>query len=805
MTTPCLLLLMLSALGSPDSTPPDFTQYVRPQIGSVHGRWFFYTPAALPFGMAKLAPHTNAYGSPGSWLPCGYDDRYDSIEGFGNLHEFQIGGIVLMPTVGKLQIVPGRRDDPDSGYRSRFDKSTEQARAGYYRVLLKDYQVKAELTATQRVGFHRYTFPESRASHIIFDIGHRQGESGRIIDAEVVQVGQRAISGRVVTYPFYVHLNDTGRHVPLYFYAELSKTPEAVGTFSAMEQNPSDSYPLEWYSGMDTELFPNKKRIQGRGAGLYVTFATEHEEEIVVKVGVSYTSVDNARKNLETEAAHLAFDEARTHAHAAWRKALSRIEVEDPNTVNKQKFYTGLYHALLGRDMCSDVNGAYPAKDGSTGQLPMKGGKPVHNQYNTDALWESCWNLFQLWNMVYPEVSSDFLQGILAYYTECGWTHDGMAAGAFVPGVPSNFSGLMLASAYQCGIRDFDMELAYRAARNAELEFKDRPFGAGKYDLEEFIHKGYIALDNYQTNVGWGFNFGSSHMLEYSFTSSAVAKFARALGEEDDAKQLFEMSRHYQNIFDPDTKFMRPREKDGSFLKDFDPMKAWVGFQEGNAYQYTWLVPHDVDRLIDLMGRDLFNERLENTFRESRKSLFGGGQEVDSFSGLEKLYNHGNQPCLFQPWLFNYSGKPWLSQLYTRAICDEFYGATPLHGYGFGQDEDQGQLGAWFVLASMGLFDIKGLTDADPSLKIGSPMFRKTTIHLNAHYGRGDRFVIETTHNNADNLYVQSAKLNGKTLTDLTVPWAAFTRGGTLTLTMGSVPDKAFRSQAVDQLKNTNR
>ncbi|MCP4451463.1 MAG: glycoside hydrolase family 92 protein, partial [Planctomycetes bacterium] len=392
------------------------------------------------------------------------------------------------------------------------------------------------------------------------------------------------------------------------------------------------------------------------------------------------------------------------------------------------------------------------------------------------------------WNMVYPDVSSDFLQGILGYYQECGWTHDGMAAGAFVPGVPSNFAGLALASAYQCGIRDYDIELAYQAARNAELVYKDRPFGVGKYDLEEFMEKGYIALDNFQTNVGWAFNFGSSHALEYCFTSSAVAHFARALGKEDDARQLFAMSKHYQNMFDPDTKFMRPREKDGTFLKAFDPMKAWVGFQEGNSYQYTWLVPHDMENLMAMMGSDVFNERLENTFKESRKSMFGGGQEIDSFSGLEKLYNHGNQPCLFQPWLFNYSGKPELTQLYTRAICDEFYGATPKHGYGYGQDEDEGQLGAWFVLASMGLFDIKGLTEAGPSLRIGSPMFRRMTIHLNADYYGGGQFVIETKNNSSKNVYVQSVKLNGTPLKDNILPWAAFVQGGRLELTMGATP-----------------
>ena len=219
----------------------DPTKYVDPQIGSVHGRWFFYTPAAVPFGMAKLAPHTNAYGSQGSWGPCGYDDRHASIEGFGHFHEFQVGGLVFMPTIGALQTVPGKLENPDGGYRSRFDKTTEHAEPGYYSVFLKDYNIKAEITATERVGFHRYTFPETKQAHLIIDIGHRQGESSGVTDAWAKVVNGNEVEGYIETYPEYAKFCDPGKKVKMYFVALLGKQPSATGAFIDSVQTPNVS------------------------------------------------------------------------------------------------------------------------------------------------------------------------------------------------------------------------------------------------------------------------------------------------------------------------------------------------------------------------------------------------------------------------------------------------------------------------------------------------------------------------------------------------------------------------------------
>jgi len=773
-----LFLSLLMAVACNQVSEPKYNavQYVNPQIGSVHGRWFFYTPAALPFGMAKLAPHTNAYESLGSWLPGGYDDRHSSIEGFGHFHEFQIGGVVVMPTVGEFKTIPGSLENPDEGYRSRFDKSDEFAEPGYYSVLLKDYNIKAELTATERVGFHRYTFPKSENAHLIFDIGHKQGESSDVTDAFARLVNKNEVEGYVETNPEYVKFCDPGNRVKMYFVARINKTPQSIGTF------------------VDSEIEKNKAETKGIRNGIYLNFKTEENEVVEMQVGLSYCSIENARLNLNTETSSADFEKVHQTATEKWNNMLGRIQVEDNNLSNKTKFYTGLYHALLGRGLASDVNGQYKLNGEGVGQIPLDdNGRPKYNHYNTDGIWGGFWNLGQLWALAYPDYLSRYVQSNIDFYKETGWLHDGEAAGAFTNGVQTNFQALLMAAAYNCGIRDFDVETGYRAALKNEIEHRGRNLGNGKYDLGYFTKLGYVPYQDTTISNGWVFNFGASHTLEYAFSSYAVAQMAKDLGTTEEYKQLINQAGYWKNLFDPETKFIRPKLPNGEFIPEFDPMKGWDGFQEGNAYQYTWYVPHDPAGLIQKMGRDLFNERLEKTFTESRKSLFGGGKEIHSFSGVETLYNHGNQPCLHQPWLFNYSGKPWLTQFWTRTICDEFYGTEPLHGYGFGQDEDQGQLGAWYVMAALGLFDVQGHTSAHPSFQFGSPMFKKVTIQL-SHEAK-TKLVIETINNSPENKYIKSVKFNGKPLNNCWIGRDKLEQGGTLQFVMGPEPNENWGVQ----------
>lgn len=688
----CFLVICMSIImgcSTSTSSTKALVDYVDPNIGTAHCRWFFYTPAAIPFGMAKLAPSTDAHlGNPGGWQAVGYDFRHTSIEGFANFHEFQVGGVVFAPTVGELQTVPGELENPDGGYRSRFDKKDEVAAPGYYSVLLKDYGVKAELTAMKRVGFHRYTYPKTELANLIFDIGNKQGESGEVKDAEVQYFEDGRVEGYVITSPVYVNIYQKGADVRMYFSAVLNKKPVQVGTFVKDVVN------------------PGKHQEKGPGAGLYMTFSTEEQEAVEVKVGLSYTSIENARFNRETEAADVTFDQAKKNATDVWNESLSRIYVEGGKETDKVKFYTGLFHALLGRGLASDANGYYPKNNGTVGRIALdEEGNPVHQHYNTDAIWGGFWNLTQLWSLAYPEYYSDWIKSQLLVYQDAGWLGDGIACSKYVSGVGTNFTSLAIAAAYNCGIRDFDVQQGYEAALKNEVEWRGRLEGAGKMDVRQFVERGYSPYEKRFDMVTReeGSGFGASHTMEYSFSSFAVSQFAKHLGKEDDYKLLSDLSNGWKNLYDPETRLIRPKDTKGNFLEDFNPLAPWKGFQEGNAVQYTFYVPHQIDELVDLVGQETFNNRLDSIFLLSQKNIFGGGKEVDAFAGLKTVYNHGNQPNLHISWLFNFSGKPYLSQKWVRAILDEFYGLEGIHGYGYGQDEDQGQLGGLVRNVCIGL------------------------------------------------------------------------------------------------------
>lgn len=757
----CFLVICMSIImgcSTSTSSTKALVDYVDPNIGTAHCRWFFYTPAAIPFGMAKLAPSTDAHlGNPGGWQAVGYDFRHTSIEGFANFHEFQVGGVVFAPTVGELQTVPGELENPDGGYRSRFDKKDEVAAPGYYSVLLKDYGVKAELTAMKRVGFHRYTYPKTEQANLIFDIGNKQGESGEVKDAEVQYFEDGRVEGYVITSPVYVNIYQKGADVRMYFSAVLNKKPVQVGTFVKDVVN------------------PGKHQEKGPGAGLYMTFSTEEQEAVEVKVGLSYTSIENARFNRETEAADVTFDQAKKNATDVWNESLSRIYVEGGKETDKVKFYTGLFHALLGRGLASDANGYYPKNNGTVGRIALdEEGNPVHQHYNTDAIWGGFWNLTQLWSLAYPEYYSDWIKSQLLVYQDTGWLGDGIACSKYVSGVGTNFTSLAIAAAYNCGIRDFDVQQGYEAALKNEVEWRGRLEGAGKMDVRQFVERGYSPYEKRFDMVTReeGSGFGASHTMEYSFSSFAVSQFAKHLGKEDDYKLLSNLSNGWKNLYDPETRLIRPKDTKGNFLEDFNPLAPWKGFQEGNAVQYTFYVPHQIDELVDLVGQETFNNRLDSIFLLSQKNIFGGGKEVDAFAGLKTVYNHGNQPNLHISWLFNFSGKPYLSQKWVRAILDEFYGLEGIHGYGYGQDEDQGQLGAWYVMSALGLFDVKGLTEIDPKFQIGAPLFDKVTVRLNKDYYPGEKFVIEAKKQAVGDCYLQDISLNNRPQDTVQLPFS---------------------------------
>lgn len=771
-----IFLLGCGEKKSPEETPVapgNLSQYVDPNIGTAHSRWFFYTPAALPFGMAKLGPSTNgSYGNKSGWEAVGYDGRHKSIEGFALLHEFQIGGFLITGTTGNLQTVPGSLENPEEGYRSRFDKETEIARPGYYRVVLKDYGIEVELTATARVGYQRYTFPKSDSSYLIFDIGNQLGESGKIKDAQITYNADGSLEGYVVTYPEYVRKYQAEGEIKMFFYAQVSQTPQNYGTFRG--NNISE--------GSSSE--------KGAGAGMYLKYRTQESQEIIVRTGLSYTSIANAKANLHAEADEFDFDGALLASENIWEKELGKIRVYDSSATNKTKFYTALYHALLGRGLSNDVNGAFPQNDGTIGKIPLNAsGEPKYNVYNTDSVWGAFWNLTQLWALVWPEYYNDFIQSQLEVYKNSGWLGDGIANGRYVSGVGTNFTGLIIAAGYQTGALTDNIDLAYEAALKNEIEFIDRKEGAGKMDLQAFVKNGFIPYTpsnkSNPGNMHKGSPFSVSHSLEYAFSSYAVAQMAKKMGKIEDYNKLMELSDSWKTFYDRESGFFRPKLENGAFIPDFDPSAAWIGFQEGNAIQYTYYVPHAPEALVELIGKEKFNSRLDSIFSVARETAFGG-EGIDAFSGVSTPYNHGNQPSLHISWLFNYSGKPWLTQKWTRAIGDEFYGTEEIHGYGYGQDEDQGQLGAWYVMSSLGIFDVKGLTEENPAFQFGSPLFNKVEIQVGKDSSKV--FTIETDRNGKQNFYIDRIQLNGESYDKPGLPFSKIMQGGTLKFYMSDRP-----------------
>ena len=742
----------------------------------------------MPFGMAKPGPSTNgSLGNADGWQATGYDYRDKSIEGFVCTHEFQVGGITVAPSTGLLLTTPGNPDGTGPrGYRSSFTHDDEYATAGYYQVMLNDYDINAEVTATQRVAFLRFTYPETQMAHLIFDIGHQQGESGKVKDAEVWVGEDGTVEGWVITRPEYIKKYQPGADQRIYFSAEVDTKPVCIGVFNGDDIREDQTY------------------AHGIGAGAYLNFHTKADQQITVKVGISYTSVQNARINLKAEATGISFDEARAGSQLVWEEALRRIQVESKNEDDLTKFYTGLYHALLGRGVMSDVNGAYPKHDGTIGQVPMKNGQPQFHMFNTDAMWGGQWNLTQLWALVYPDHLSEFVSSTLQEYKDCGWLADGLANSKYVSGVGTNQLPLMIDAAYQCGIRDFDLKLAYEACLKNELDGEHRPQGAGKDDTADFVELGYAPHKN-MGERGEDFYFSGSHTLEYSFSAYATAMLAKSLGETEYLDKLMWMSRGWERIFDEKTGYMHPRLKNGEFIANFDPMQVWRGFQEGNAVQYTFYVPHTPEELIEKVGVDEFNKRLDDIFTASQPQIFSGGKEIDAFAGLRTYYNQGNQPCLHISWLFNHSGRPDLSQKWVRAICDEFYGTDGIHGYGYGQDEDQGQLGAWYVMSSIGLFAVDGLTSPDPAFSIGSPLFDKVTVKLNPEYYKGKEFIITTKEgsakprrrkNDPKSIYVDPVKTINGVLSDAgSIKFAEVVNGGSLELTLLKKPEGSNPAQ----------
>ncbi|MBN2137089.1 MAG: GH92 family glycosyl hydrolase [Sedimentisphaerales bacterium] len=727
--------------------------WVDPILGTSQSRWMLYPGPSMPFGMVKLSPDNQRH----QWK-AGYEYLIDNIAGFSHLHSWTMGGLLTMPTTGELRTIPGPEADPDKGYRSRFSHDKEFASPGYYAVTLDDYGIRAELTTTTRAGFQRYTFPQAEDARILFDLETPTEYGYTVLDARITRVSDTEIEG--------YSKQQSGQNAPyqlftLHFAARLSKPFDSFGGW------------------VGEEIKENTGSISGKGdIGAFVNYSTTAGEVIKLKTGISLVSIEQARLNLERETARFGWDfyAARVAAHRVWNELLGRIEVEGGSYEEKTKFYTNLYRSYCARTILSDVNGKYVDMYEKVQQLK----DPDSPVYGCDAFWNTFWNLNQLWTLVTPETANKWVLSLLEIYDKGGWLPKGPTGIEYSSIMVASHEIALMVSAYQKGIRNYDADKAYEAMKRIQTEPGRKHEGGGyvgNMQLKPYMELGYVPVEDGP----------ASNTLEYAYDDWCVSQMALAVGKKADYEYFINRAANYKNIFDSSSGYMRQKHRDGKWVEGFSPY-AGAGFVEGNSWQYTWFAPQDVKGLIDLIGKDEFNRRLEEGFEKSAKSNFNA--TGDRFADFP--INHGNQPNMQAAYLFNFSGKPWLTQKWAREIMNHYYGVGPIDGYP--GDEDQGQMGAWYVMSAMGLFEMDGGCAVQPTYEIGSPIFKKIIIHLDQKYYKGKTFIIETRNNSAENIYVQSATLDGHPLNK---PWffhRQLADGGALILEMGPAPNKEWGS-----------
>ncbi len=747
--------------------------YADPLMGTSESRWMLTPGPTLPFGMVQLSPDNQAQ----NWK-AGYEYTIASIFGFSHIHAWTMAGLSVMPTEGVLNphIYPNA-DAPistgrTSGHRSRIDKQTEQASPGYYSVDLVDFDIKAEITTTTRCGFFSFTFPETNQGHVLFNLLFPQEYKTTVLDAKITKVSDTEIEG-------YSQQTSAGfNDYTVHFVARFNKPFKAFGGWRG------------------DEIQKDVDEITGKDdVGAYVDFETKQGEKVLMQTAISLVNIDQARLNLQKELIEpfgWNFNAVRENARETWNNLLGKIEVEGGTEVDKKKFYTNLYRSYVARTTWSDANGKYRDPCENIKELE----NPDSPMYGCDAFWNTFWNLNQLWTLVNPDIASKWVKSLLQMYGDGGWLSKGPAGIEYSSIMVASHEIPLIVSAWQKGIHDFDGELAWEAILHQQTTpgHKYECGGAvGNMQLESYMKLGYVPTEEVYV----------SNTLEYAYDDWCASQLAKALNKTNEYQMFLKRAGNYRNMFDPETKFMRPKHADGNWREDFDPLSSPRNeFVEGNSWQYTFFVPHDVKGLIGLIGKDEFNQRLNEGFENSVKANFNA--TGDRFGAY--YINHGNQPNMQAGWLFNYSGKPWLTQKWVREIMDRYYGSTPLHGW-LG-DEDEGQMGAWFIMSAMGLFQTNGGASVEPFYEIGSPLFKKITIHLDPDYYPGKTFVIEAKNVSEKNKYIQSAELNGKALGK---PWfyhKELINGGKLVLVMGEEPNEEWGSAPDDappSMSDTNR
>jgi len=740
--------------------PITFSGYVDTKMGTAHSRWMIAPGPWMPFSMVKLSPDNQN----GGWQ-AGYEPTFESVGTFSHIHEWTVAGLGTMPTNGPLQTKVGDQKDVDSGYRSRIDKSTEEAPIAYYKVDLTDYDITAELTATTRCGFQRYTFPKDReGSRVLFDLVIPAEYKYNSVEAYIKQTDETTIEGYSHQLSPNTWSGGISQEYIVYFVAEFDQPVSKMGVW------------------MDDGVLDNTEELLVQNAidaGAYVEFDTKVNNVVQLRTGISYVIIENARENLETEVSKpygWNFDAVRQGNLDAWDDLLGRVKIASNDRREKMRFYNNMYRSLCSRNIFSDVNGEW--RDAN--ELVRKMEDPSSPALGCDAFWNTFWNLNQFWNLVTPEWSSRWVKSQLAMYDANGWLAKGPAGMEYIPVMVAEHEVPLIVGAYQMGIRDYDVQKAYRAVRKMQTT-PGRVVGggyAGNRDLVPYLRYGYVPYDKGRF----------SNTMEYSFDDWTVSQFAKALGRESDYKYFLERGYYWINVIDSETGFARMKDSKGEWLPDFDEYQSGANkhYVEGNAWQLTYFVPQDVPELAKAIGKERFVDRLDWGFSVSEKTRFNGLN--DQYWDYPVM--QGNQQSMHFAFLFNWVDHPWLTQKWSRSIMERYYGYGIANAY-LG-DEDQGQMSAWFIMAAIGLFQTDGGCSADPIYEIGSPLYEEIEIDLGNRYERGKRFIIQASNASRLNKYVQSASLNGRELQSFKFPASELLKGGRLELEMGPEPNERW-------------
>ncbi|WP_246860303.1 GH92 family glycosyl hydrolase [Olivibacter sp. LS-1] len=732
--------------------------YVNTMMGAAHSRWMIAPGPWMPFSMVKLSPDNQNSG----WQ-AGYDPTIESIGTFSHIHEWTMTGLGTFPTTGPLQIRIGDEHQPDSGYRSRIDKSTEKAPLGYYRVDLSDYDITAELTAGTRSSLQRYTYHRGDTGRVMVDLQIPSEYPYEIEEASLKQIAPNRIVGYSKQLSKSVWSGGVDQAYTVYFVMEFDQPIQQLGFWK-------DDQVLKQ---------PELSTGHAKNAGMFVEFDLRKKHTVQVRTGISFVGLTQAEQNLMEEISKpfgWSFDKAVANQREVWNELLNRVHIESDDFFQKQRFYTNMYRSLASRNTFSDVDGSWVSADEKVRRFSDTSDRAL----GCDAFWNTFWNLNQFWNLITPEWSNKWVRSQLAMYDANGWLAKGPAGMEYIPVMVAEHEIPLIVGAYQMGIRNYDVEKAFKAAYKMQTTLSGPVEGgyAGNRDLATYLKHHYVPFDEGRF----------SNSLEYSYDDWTVGQFAKALGKEKEYQIFANRGSWWKNAIDTTTGYARMRDKNGNWLPDFDPFKSGANkhYVEGNAWQLTYFVPQDVTGLAQKIGEETFVKRLEWGFGESYRWRFNGPN--DQYWDYPVV--QGNQQSMHFAFLFNWVKRPWLTQKWSRAIMERYYGHGEANAY-LG-DEDQGQMSAWFVMNALGLFQTDGGTRVNPIYEIGSPIFKKVTVNLGGRFGRGQSFTIEAKNTSKRNIYIQKAYLNGKVWNDCWLPAAEVLKGGTLVLEMGSEPNQAW-------------